>query len=476
MKRLLLTRARVDWRHRALADTGVLIPGDRQQPDPAVFSLNEMALEIRIDNGIARVRVRQIFGNHSADHSGGRLPIRAARQGDGFRFRRLGRCHPHPGRDSGAAPRRRNLRAGESPGHRSRAAANGRTHGRRGRRTASAQPGVHRPHRAHSARSARSESRWNISIRCRWSGIDPSSWFRSSPMSMACRRPDISRSLSNCDPRTPSRISRRWPRSIRCRYANARPNLVQSGVLRQQRGVERGLCGALRAGSGGGRHAPRDHRARNRHRTGILSGAGSAAHSGASAGTKLHAAAPRHSIVLFDNSLSMQWDKLERSFAACETALRRLRPADSFNLLLFNSEVNLFAPQPRPATPQNIEQALAFIRNSRIRGGTELQRALTAALAQTSTSEPYLMLISDGGATEGAVHNGKLAAWYAARVAQTSRRPDGRTRWCSASATMPTCRCFACSRATTATSIGCGPRSPSNSSSMRFWTRSARSR
>jgi Ca-activated chloride channel family protein len=125
-------------------------------------------------------------------------------------------------------------------------------------------------------------------------------------------------------------------------------------------------------------------------------------------------------ILLFDNSLSMQWDKLERSFAACETALRRLRPSDAFNLLLFNSEVNSFAPQPRPATPQNIEQALAFIRNSRIRGGTNLQGALTAALAQTTTSEPYLMLIGDGGATEGIVHNGKLAEWYAA---QCRKRP-----------------------------------------------------
>ena len=49
----------------ARADSGVLIPGDRQQPDPAIFSLNELALDIRIDNGIARVRVRQVFGNHS---------------------------------------------------------------------------------------------------------------------------------------------------------------------------------------------------------------------------------------------------------------------------------------------------------------------------------------------------------------------------------------------------------------------------
>src|SRR5664279_2247524 len=49
----------------ALADTGVLIPGDRQQPDPAVFSLNELVLGIRIDNGVARVQLRQVFGNHS---------------------------------------------------------------------------------------------------------------------------------------------------------------------------------------------------------------------------------------------------------------------------------------------------------------------------------------------------------------------------------------------------------------------------
>ncbi len=130
-------------------------------------------------------------------------------------------------------------------------------------------------------------------------------------------------------------------------------------------------------------------------------------------------------VVLFDNSLSMQWDKLERSFAACETALRRLRPSDSFNLLLFNSELKLFAPQPRPATPQNVEQALTFIRNSRIRGGTDLQRALAAALGQTTASEPYLMLISDGGATEGIIPTGKLAEWYAAewRKHSPAQRP-----------------------------------------------------
>ena len=66
MKRCLLL-ASLACAVYASADTGVLIPGDRQQPDPAVFSLNEMAIEIRIDNGVARVRVRQIFGNHTVN-------------------------------------------------------------------------------------------------------------------------------------------------------------------------------------------------------------------------------------------------------------------------------------------------------------------------------------------------------------------------------------------------------------------------
>ncbi len=46
-------------------------------------------------------------------------------------------------------------------------------------------------------------------------------------------------------------------------------------------------------------------------------------------------------IVLFDTSLSMQWEKLERSYQAFETLLHTLRPADHFGLVLFNSETQV---------------------------------------------------------------------------------------------------------------------------------------
>src|ERR1700752_4907874 len=48
-----------------LGDAGVLIPRDKQQPNPAVLSLEEMEITVRIDNGDARVFVRQVFANHT---------------------------------------------------------------------------------------------------------------------------------------------------------------------------------------------------------------------------------------------------------------------------------------------------------------------------------------------------------------------------------------------------------------------------
>ena len=47
-------------------DAGVLIPRDKNQPDPAILSLEEMEIVIRIDNSDARIFVKQIFANHTA--------------------------------------------------------------------------------------------------------------------------------------------------------------------------------------------------------------------------------------------------------------------------------------------------------------------------------------------------------------------------------------------------------------------------
>src|SRR5258706_2288037 len=57
---LLMLAARVAW-----GDAGVLIPSNAKQPEPKTLSLDEMSVDVVIDNGHARVRVRQIFANHT---------------------------------------------------------------------------------------------------------------------------------------------------------------------------------------------------------------------------------------------------------------------------------------------------------------------------------------------------------------------------------------------------------------------------
>jgi len=123
---------------------------------------------------------------------------------------------------------------------------------------------------------------------------------------------------------------------------------------------------------------------------------------------------PKTVIVLFDTSLSMQWEKLERSYQALETLLHTLRPEDHFGLVLFNTETQVVPVSAADAN--NIQHAKESVRSSRLRGGTDLQRALQTGLQQASApgaSNSYLVILSDGGATRGPIQTGKLAAWYA---------------------------------------------------------------
>ena len=135
---------------------------------------------------------------------------------------------------------------------------------------------------------------------------------------------------------------------------------------------------------------------------------------------------PKTVIVLFDTSLSMQWDKLERSYEAFETLLHALRPVDHFGLVLFNTDTQVMPVSV--ANAANIQHAIDAVRASRLRGGTDIQHALQVGLQQSAVPEAkntYLVILSDGGATRGPILNGKLASWYATawRQLPETRRP-----------------------------------------------------
>jgi Ca-activated chloride channel family protein len=119
----------------------------------------------------------------------------------------------------------------------------------------------------------------------------------------------------------------------------------------------------------------------------------------------------------------MQWNKLDSSFQAFETLLHSLRPQDRFNVAVFNSDVSLLATSPQPASADQIERALAFVKQTRLRGGTNLGTALDRALGQAGPNA-YVVLFTDGGATQGTIQNSRLVSSFNAqfnRIAPAQR-------------------------------------------------------
>jgi len=122
-------------------------------------------------------------------------------------------------------------------------------------------------------------------------------------------------------------------------------------------------------------------------------------------------AAPKTVVALFDASLSMQWEKLERSFRALSALLTGLGPQDRFHLLAFHSQVAAYAPGPTAAGAANAEQALNWLKTQPLRGATNLGAALEKGLALAGP-ETALVLFTDGGATDGQIRTGQLLTDY----------------------------------------------------------------
>lgn len=111
---------------------------------------------------------------------------------------------------------------------------------------------------------------------------------------------------------------------------------------------------------------------------------------------------PRSVLLMLDTSLSMQWEKLQKAYEAMELFLQSLTPADTFNLILFNDEINQFSKDPVKASPQTIEQSLGFIRAAYMTGGTDLLTALAAANKAASSlprGERAIVMVTDGNPT-----------------------------------------------------------------------------
>ncbi len=396
-------------------DAGIIIPSNRQQPDPKVLSLEEMWITVRIDDGDARVASRQIFASHHNSVLEGNylfaLPERAA-VSDFAVWDDVTRI-------PGVILERRRA---EEIYEQARAQAIDPGLLQQGERGADEA----RRSAVFSARIVPIPAYGTKRIEMEYHESVPVEDLRS--MFAIPLRPDAYQaeqagfihidfelhsshalaSFEGAGKVFPLRIEQQTPNFVKASFEGRKVAFAEDFGVRYTIDAARGDKLEVIAHRDAGEPGFFETSAL------LAQGAGAAAQ-----GT------PRSIVILFDNSLSMQWEKLERSFQALETLLRALRPQDQFNLILFNTEVQSFAPAPVRADTAAVEKALAFVKASRLRGGTDLERALASALAQPAAAgfEPYVVLLSDGDATRGRIANNKLAETYAGTWRASPRRP-----------------------------------------------------
>ncbi len=97
---------------------------------------------------------------------------------------------------------------------------------------------------------------------------------------------------------------------------------------------------------------------------------------------------PREVIFVLDTSGSMSGFPIEKAKAVMSRTINAMRPADTFNLITFAGNTRILWQQPRPNTPDNRAEAQAFLASRRGSGGTEMMKAINAALVQKKPCVP----------------------------------------------------------------------------------------
>ena len=414
-----------------LADGGVLIPRDKAQPDPSVLSLEEMEITIQIDNGDARIFVRQIFANHTSLIEEGNYVFALPSHATVSDFA----VWDGPVRIPAVVLERK--RAEEIYNQ---------------LKLQNIDPGLLQMGERGAAEAARSaifsarivpitpfgtkrlEFEYHEAI-----PVENLKSYLTVPLRPDAYQEQTARHLSihyelhsahaithfqAAAKNFPLQIEENSPHVVKGHFEGQNVNLTEDFVTTFE--LDRAGSDTLQVltfrNPVSGQPSPTETApVRNTNEPGFFAVAallGGGKETPATSGNAAQDPGLAKTLVLlFDTSLSMQWEKLERSYQALETLLRTLHPSDKFNLILFNQQTQSFQPAPVAADSAAVQRALDFVRGSRLRGGTDLQRVLDEGLRQCAgggSGNRYLVLLSDGGATRGSIQNGKIAAWYQA--------------------------------------------------------------
>jgi len=101
---------------------------------------------------------------------------------------------------------------------------------------------------------------------------------------------------------------------------------------------------------------------------------------------------PKELVFVLDTSGSMSGFPIEKAKEAMKHALEGLYPQDTFNLITFAGDTSILFPEPVPATPENLEKAKRFLETREGGGGTEMMKAISAAL-DPSDSQAHVRIV-----------------------------------------------------------------------------------
>lgn len=125
------------------------------------------------------------------------------------------------------------------------------------------------------------------------------------------------------------------------------------------------------------------------------------------------AARPAKTVILvLDRSGSMSGEKIEQAKGAAKFVINNLRDGDLLNIVAYDSEVESWRPELQKFSDETRKTALGFIEGLFPGGSTNINGALSSALAQPKdSSRPnFVIFLTDGLPTVGETNEAKIAA------------------------------------------------------------------
>ncbi len=112
---------------------------------------------------------------------------------------------------------------------------------------------------------------------------------------------------------------------------------------------------------------------------------------------------PKDIVAVLDHSGSMSGEKLAQAKDALRHIVRNLNKDDRFNIVLYNDQVEPLFDSMRKVNDRDVQDAMDRIDRLSATGGTNIDEALTTALAQcTEKDRPtYMLFFTDGQPTVG---------------------------------------------------------------------------